>query len=103
MKYAVKKNGIEVRNGRNILSLEVFSADIIRVRRSAAKSGTRKSLSVVMAPEAEGWHVEGNWLVTENLKLKVENEGGKISFYSGDGRLLLEEKAGSSRNRPVIV
>ncbi len=103
MRYSVKKNGIDVVNGKNILSVEVFSADIVRVRRSAGKSRDRRSLSVIMKPETAGWYVEGSWLVTEKLRLKIESEGGKISFYSKEGKLLLEEKAGASMIRPVVV
>ncbi|HRU40040.1 MAG TPA: glycoside hydrolase family 31 protein, partial [Candidatus Goldiibacteriota bacterium] len=90
-------------NGKNILSVEVFSADIVRVRRSAGKSRDRRSLSVIMKPETAGWYVEDSWLVTEKLRLKIESEGGKISFYSKEGKLLLEEKAGASMIRPVVV
>lgn len=103
MNYNVKKNGIEIKTGKTILSVEVFSPEIIRIRRSAQKAKKRESLSVVLKPETAGWFVEGNTLQTAKLRLEFGAGRSAVSFYDKKGNLLLSEKSGSSKLKKVTV
>jgi alpha-D-xyloside xylohydrolase len=103
MKYTVKKNGIEIKTGKTLLSIEVFSPDIIHVRRVPLKAKKRPSLAVNMEPAKTGWYVEGNKLVTESLILTVGDNGLVIAFYDRKGNLLLKEKTGTGKLKPVTV
>jgi alpha-D-xyloside xylohydrolase len=103
MKYNVKKNGIEIKIGKTLLSIEVFSQEIIRVNRSPLKAKKRESLAVVMKPEAAGWYVEKNILQTSKISLVIGTGGSSLFFYDKKGNLLLAEETGSDKLRPVTV
>ena len=96
MKYNVTKNGIEIKTGKKVFSLEVFSDDIIRVKHGPAGMKKRQSLSVCMERQPAGWYVEeGNGsltLITQKLKVKSQKQAVAI--------MLSEKRKGESGAKP---
>lgn len=107
MGYMVKKDGIHSANGKNVLKVMPYSPEIIRVVYGPKTGKKHDSLSVVLKPESFKWSVkEANGAIvldTGKICVNIPKEGSGITFSGADGRVLLKEKNGALKIKPVTV
>jgi alpha-D-xyloside xylohydrolase len=112
----VQTNGniVTVRPDRGqakVVRLEVMNDRIIRVRATSAEALPEKPASLMIVPQTAP--AKGSYTVTEeggtvvvkakNVKAVVSKATGEVTFYDGDGKLLLKEAKDGKLFKNFIV
>lgn len=90
--------GIKTKSGKTDIEIQFYSPEIVRIIKSPeGKSFVKNSLSVVKKPQATKLLTQqGNGFITvksNNIRVDIETETGKITFKDVTGKKLLGEKA----------
>ena len=115
----VKQNGniltIRPDNGEaRVIQLEVINDNIIRVRATSKDALPQKPQSLMIVPQqpfkgevtvkevngGDSGHSDCVYLKAKNVWVRVAKENGHITFYDGNGRLLLDEPAEGNGKEP---
>lgn len=98
--YQQTANGVKMNNGKVELDVQFLNPATVRVVKSPVGwEYTKESLSVIEQPQKVKLSVgkQGTAIVVRSASMKVmiEPEEGKVSFYDTKGNVLIKEKSGA--------
>ena len=98
--YMQTSNGVRMNNGKVELDVQFLNPATVRVVKSPVGwKYTKESLSVIEQPQKVKLSVgkQGTAIVVRSTSMKVmiEPEEGKVSFYDTKGNVLIKEKSGA--------
>lgn len=90
------KNGVEIRSGKRIMRILLYSSDIVRISYGDEhKIKNKKSLSVIMQPEETKFLIFENKKIilikTSKLNIVIRKKTLQVDFYDENKKILLKD------------